>query len=126
MFEQTPSLRSADIRILTHHIYEYKKGLRLLALHTMNVKERREAERILDRRKIPYFVQTVSQEKINIFLGDTQCIEVVKSFQKDSLTQYTAEQDFILGIMLGYDRKSQCARYLDFCKKKKKRKELPL
>lgn len=117
MFEQTPTLRSADIRILTHHIYEYKKGLRLLALHTMNAMERSETERILERRAIPYFIQKVSQQKINVFLGNKQCIEVIKSFQEDSLTNYTAEQDFILGIMLGYDRERQCTRYLDFCRK---------
>lgn len=124
MFEQIPSLRSADIRILTHHIYEYRKGLRLLALHTMRAKERREAERILIRREIPYFIQSVSQEKINIFLGDEQCIKIVQSFQQESLTNYTAEQDFMLGIMLGYDKHKQCLRYLDFHGKIQKQKQL--
>lgn len=119
MFEQLPSLRSADIRILTHHIYECKKGLRQIALHTMNSHERHEAERILNKRGISYFIQEVSLYKINIFLGDETCIKILQSFKKDSLTDYTPEQDFILGIMLGYDRKQQFERYLEFSERKK-------
>lgn len=117
MFEQAPSLRSADIRILTHHIYEYKKGLRLLALHTMNSREQQEAERILKKREIPYFIQKVSMHKINVFMGNLECIEIIQSFGKDSLRQYSAEQDFMLGIMLGYDRKSQFSRFLNLQRK---------
>lgn len=118
MFEKTNTSRSADIRILTHHIYEYKKGLRLLALHTIAASERKEAERILGRREIPYFIQEVSSQKINIFMGDANCIKTIQSFGKESLNQYTPEQDFMLGIMLGYDRKQQFERYLDFTRKK--------
>ncbi len=118
MFEKSPNFRSADIRILTHHIYEYKKGLRPLALHTLNACERQTAEQILKRRDIPYLVQAVSAKKVNIFLGSEECIKVVKSFRKDSLADYTPEQDFILGTMLGYSREEQVRRYLDFAKSK--------
>lgn len=114
MFENTHPIRSVDIRILTHHIYEYKKGLRHLALHTMNSNERKEAEHILQRRAIAYFIQEVSPYKINIFMGEESCIKIIKSFSKDSLTDYTPEQDFILGIMLGYNRKEQFLRYLNY------------
>ncbi|PID89088.1 MAG: hypothetical protein CSB01_03860 [Bacteroidia bacterium] len=127
------------MRILTHHIYEYKKGLRPLALHTLSSEERETAERILQKREISYFIQEVSvhkiniflgqkreiayfiQEvsahKINIFLGDANCIKIVQSFRKNSLSDYTPEQDFILGTMLGYSRKEQVNRYLKFIHK---------
>ncbi|MBS9768434.1 MAG: DUF2023 family protein [Flavobacteriaceae bacterium] len=118
MFELSPKFHSANIRILTHHIYEYKKGLRPLALHTLSSQERSIAERILQRREVAYFIQEVSTQKINIFLGDTNCIEVIKSFRKDSLSDYTPEQDFILGTMLGYSRQEQVNRYLKFTSKK--------
>ncbi len=118
MFEQSPDFRSADIRILAHHIYEYKKGLRPLALHTLNARERKIAESILQKRNVSYLIQEVSEHKINVFMGTPECIEVVKSFHKDSLTDYTLEQDFILGTMLGYSREEQVKRYLKFSKQK--------
>ena len=39
--------RSADLQILIHHIYEYKKGIRNMVLHTMQSNEKQKAETIL-------------------------------------------------------------------------------
>jgi len=47
-----------------------------------------------------------------VFFGNRVCIEVLKRFGKRSLADFTAEEDFVLGIMLGYDRLKQCERYL--------------
>lgn len=44
-------------------------------------------------------------------LAKKKCVDVVKTFSP-KLNELTAEQDFILGIMLGYDRVKQCERYL--------------
>lgn len=49
---------------------------------------------------------------MNIFFGNPDCVEVIKSFGNISLSDYTPEQDFILGIMLGYNSDIQCKRYL--------------
>lgn len=38
-------------------------------------------------------------------------MDVVRTFNP-KLNQLTAEQDFMLGIMLGYDRVKQCERYM--------------
>ena len=99
------------MEVLNHHIYEYKKGLRNLVLHTMNRCDVPEAEKKLLRQGIAFFIQSVSPRKVNIFFGEEQCVKIVQSFQKKSLSLFTPEEDFILGVMLGYDRIQQCERY---------------
>ena len=101
-----------DLRVFYHHIYEYQKGLRNLILTTEKEKHREAIERHLDMRYIDYMVQDIGNDKINVFFGNPSCIEVVKTFGKNRLNQLTPEQDFMLGIMLGYDRVKQCDRYL--------------
>lgn len=54
----------------------------------------------------------MNNEKINVFFGAKDCVDVVKTFVSKKLNELTPEQDFILGIMLGYDRLKQCERYL--------------
>lgn len=104
--------RSADLQILVHHIYEYRKGVRNMVLHTMCSHDCKEAEQILSKRGICYIVKTVNAQKVNVFFGNPDCVEVIQSFGNISLSDYTAEQDFILGIMLGYNSDLQCKRYL--------------
>lgn len=118
--------RTADLQVLVHHIYEYNKGVRNMVLHTMSNARRDRAENILKQRDVTYYIQQVSSNKINIFFGNPECIDVVKSFGKKSLTDYTPEQDFILGIMLGYDRNQQCHRYMKMQKKLNKNKLLSI
>ncbi len=100
------------MKVLCHHIYEYKKGLRNLVLHTMDSRDLEKAEEKLRQYRITYFVQYVTPQKVNVFFGKEQCVKIVKSFQRRTLTDFTPEEDFILGIMLGYDRLIQCDRYL--------------
>ena len=114
--------KSADLQILMHHIYEYKKGIRNLVLHTMCSSDRDKAEKLLVKRGMHFTIKPVSTDKINIFFGNPDCIKVVRTFGEKSLSAYTPEEDFILGVMLGYDRNQQCQRYLSR-KKKGKEKE---
>ncbi len=116
--------QSADLQILMHHIYEYKKGIRNLVLHTMSKLEQQKAEQLLIQRQMDYTIEAVSPTKINIFFGNPSCIEVVRSFGQKSLSEYSAEEDFILGVMLGYDRSQQVARYLNKKGAAKKEKHL--
>ncbi len=102
--------RSADLQVLLHHIYEYKKGLRSLVLHTMSTSQEELALDLLERRKIPFYCVRVSSKKINIFFGEESSVKILRSFGQVSLSKLSDEQDFILGIMLGYDRKQQCER----------------
>lgn len=100
------------MRVLFHHIYEYKKGVRHLVLHTLPASSRAEAEQKLQQQNIDYLVRQVTPTKINLFFGDKECVQVIKNIGDKSLSDFSPEEDFILGIMLGYDRLQQCKRYL--------------
>lgn len=108
------------MKVLNHHIYEYKKGLRNLVLHTMCSVDIKLAEEKLLRHNITYFIQFVTPQKVNIFFGKEQCVKIIQSFNKKSLTDFSDEEDFMLGIMLGYDRMQQCDRYIQRNKEKYK------
>lgn len=98
--------------VLSHLIYEYHKKLRSLALYTFHASLKGEVEAWLRSRKIDYIMQEVSPVKYNVFFGDTPCLEVIRLIGGDKpLAEYTPEEDFMLGIMLGYDRLEQCRRY---------------
>lgn len=103
---------TSNFRVLCHHVYEYNKGLRSLVLHTMAMVDLQTTEEFLSKRNIRYHIQIVSPSKFNVFFGVPDCVEIVKLFGNKPLNQLTDEQDFILGIMLGYDRTMQCERYL--------------
>lgn len=105
-------VRSENTHVFFHHIYEYKKGLRNLILHTTHRKNESKIRKKLAQHQIAYVIYPLGQEKINVFFGEQICIDVIKRIGKDCLTGYTPEEDFILGIMLGYDRRKQCERYL--------------
>ena len=97
---------------LSQHLYAYKRGVRRLVLHTTKAVDRHHIETKLTKEAIPFLIVSVSPEKINVFFGDRVCVEVVRSIGKRKLSDYTAEEDFLLGAMLGYDMVRQCDRYL--------------
>ncbi len=100
-----------DLQVFCHHIYEYKKGLRNLVLSTEKASNKDLIEKRLKRENIPYVIHEIAENKINVYFGNQACIDVVATFDK-RLNKLTPEQDFILGMMLGYDRLQQCERYL--------------
>lgn len=100
------------MEVFCHHIYEYQKGLRNLILHTTDQSKRMEIIAKLEKREIAYLIYPVLGKKINVFFGDKRCIDVLKQIGKACLNDYTPEEDYILGIMLGYDRLKQCERYM--------------
>ncbi len=105
----TPSQYN-DLRVFYHHIYEYKKGLRSLVLTTEKADNRWIIESKLQKEQIPYVINNVNGKNINVFFGNKDCIRVVSTFDS-RLDKLTPEQDFMLGIMLGYDKILQCKRY---------------
>ena len=100
------------MKVFTHYLYEYKKGLRNLALYTGNLQEKGAIEKKLRRKNIDYYIQKINGARMNVFFGDAVCIEMIKQMKFKLLSNLTEEEDFILGIMLGYDRLKQCERYL--------------
>lgn len=103
---------SENMHVFLHHVYEFKKGVRNLILHTTKSEHEATIRERLEREHISYLICPIGHQKINIFFGEDICIDVIKTIGKLYLFDYTDEEDFLLGIMLGYDRKKQCARYL--------------
>ena len=81
-------------------------------MHTLAAEFFFEAESRLRRNAIVFIVRKVNDSKINIFFGDPDCVAVVASFGDKPLNVLSPEEDFMLGIMLGYSRIEQCRRYL--------------
>ena len=82
-------------------IYEYKKGMRDLALYTCESYLVEEFIVILEKMKIQ-----------NLFFGNPFCLEIVRRFSNKELSKLSPYEDFILGIMLGYSRNEQYHRVL--------------
>lgn len=110
---QITKQQHSELGVFLHHIYEYKKGLRSLILTTEKKTNREYIEHKLMKENIPYIIAPVSEKSpsINVFFGNEDCISVIKTFQKP-LNKLSDEQDFMLGIMLGYDKILQCQRYM--------------
>ena len=106
-------LDTYEHRVFTHHLYEYEKRLRNLVLYTTNDANREFIEVFLQSKKVDYCIRKVDRTKINVFFGDQGCVDVVRLMNFRSLSSLKDEEDFILGIMLGYDRLKQCERYLE-------------
>ena len=100
------------MKVFRHHVYEYKKGIRRLILHTTLRVHQARIERILQKNEIVFLIHHLGEKRINVFFGDRACIEVIRNFNKHHLFELTDEEDFILGTMLGYDTAKQCERYL--------------
>ncbi len=100
-----------ELAVFNQQMYLYQKGVRGLVLTTEKAHNRTIIERKLNRENIPYDIREISDSKINVFFGDQRCIDVVRTFDS-RLNMLTPEQDFMLGIMLGYDMPQQCKRYL--------------
>lgn len=106
-----------ELSVFKHHIYEYQKGLRNLVLATEKTKNEETIRQILERREIAYVIHKMSDKKINVYFGEPACVEVIKTLNP-KLNEISPAEDFILGIMLGYDRRKQCERYLSFLNRK--------
>lgn len=100
-----------DMRVLTNHIYEYKKGVRNMVLFTFNKKYEEFATARLRRQGIGYIVQPVGNDRVNLFFGRQECLDAIRLMVTRPLNLLTPEEDFILGAMLGYDICAQCERY---------------
>lgn len=103
----------ADVKVFSHLIYEFEKGVRNLVLYTLSEEYLPLALNKLDHREIEYFVQPVPNKgSVNIFFGRSECLKTLRKFLKERpLNSLSPEEDFILGALLGYDLCRQCERY---------------
>ena len=104
-----------DMRVLAEQIYQYKKGVRSMVLYTFPERYKHQAIAKLERQDIDYIIQPVGNSRINLFFGRRECMDAIRLMVKRPLNELTPEEDFILGMLLGYDLCMQCARY---CKRK--------
>jgi hypothetical protein len=102
----------AVLRLVHHNIYEYGRGVRSLFLMTVTRRELEFAVGRLHARGIDYFIQELNPIKVNLFFGRPAFVAVARSFVTRPLNALTAEEDFMLGTLLGYDCEQQCLRFL--------------
>lgn len=101
-----------DMKMCLHHIYEYKKGIRNLILCTIPTGCAKVLSERLDNNGIAYYIQNVVHGKVNLYFGDVACLNALRNFiTSKPLNLLTPEEDFMLGIMLGYDITKQSERY---------------
>jgi Protein of unknown function (DUF2023) len=100
------------LRLFHHNIYEYRRGVRALFLMTVNRRELELAVWKLNTQGIHHFVQEINPNKANVFFGKPAHVAVARSFMTRPLNELTAEEDFMLGTLLGYDCEQQCRRFL--------------
>ena len=107
----------AELKVFLNHVYEYKKGVRNMVLYTTHKRHEEFAVERLNKQKIDYCIQPIGCDKINLFFGRRECIEVIQSLASRPLNQLTPEEDFTFGALLGNALCGQCLRY---CKRKAK------
>lgn len=103
----------ADMKVLMNHIYEFKKGVRRMVLFTFNKKYEDFAVTRLQHQNINYVLQPVGNNRMNLYFGRKECLDVIRHMVTRPLNQLSPEEDFILGAMLGYDICAQCERYCE-------------
>jgi len=100
------------MKVFLHHIYEYQKGLRNLVLFTGHADCRELIECKLKKSCIDYAIYPLGKTRINVFFGESVCVATVQKIGCEHLSGMSLEHDYMLGIMLGYDRIKQSVRYL--------------
>lgn len=101
------------MQVFYHLVYEYQKGLRDLCLFTCSDELSEKIKKSLELQKIEYSICPLENNKINVFFGMPSCLEIIKKFSCEDLNKITTEEDFILGMMLGYAKPQQYQRFLD-------------
>ncbi|MDR1834858.1 MAG: DUF2023 family protein [Fusobacteriaceae bacterium] len=100
------------LSVFFHMLYELNKGLRTLSLLTTSEKNVGLIMEQLEKCKYDSIVETLQSGYVNIFFGKPDSVNVIRSFRKTTLRDFTLEEDFILGVLLGYNKDQQCKRYL--------------
>jgi hypothetical protein len=104
--------RMMAMDVFFHLLYEHSRGLRDLALYTTYPDQQADVTRELELEGVAYWFRPLEDGRLNVYFGHRACIDVIRSFGECPHFRLTPEQDFMLGIMLGYDRTRQCERFL--------------
>lgn len=101
-----------ELDLFIHMIYELDKGVRVLSLLTTSSDNEEVIREKLDSSEYKYMIEHLNNKMINVYFGTANSIKVVESFKKAPLSHLSPEEDFILGVLLGYNTEKQCSRYL--------------
>ena len=85
-------MMTADMKVLMNHIYEYKKGVRQMVLYTCNKKYESFATLRLEHQNIPYIIQPVGRDRMNLFFGRQECLDAIQLMITKPLNQLTPER----------------------------------
>lgn len=110
--DQTNSLAGSRMQILVNSIYELNKGVRHLFLLTAGRSDLPRIRSRLEIEGVDYFVQDINATKCNIFFGKQVLVQTARYIAMKPLNRISPEEDFMLGILLNYDKERQCQRFL--------------
>lgn len=111
--DQPDSLISVSGRIVNHSLYELDKGVRQLFMLTVSWADLPGVVARLAAERVDHYIHRLNDSRVNLFFGRAALVETVRRFVDKPLCELTAEEDFMLGALLGYDREQQCRRYLE-------------
>lgn len=114
--DQPTEMKSASMKFLVHHLYEYRKGVRQMFMMTLPAQEAPPVTRRLEAESIDYYVHEVNASKVNVLFGRAAWVETARNVVTKPLSRLSPEEDFILGTLLGYDKEQQCLRFLAMSK----------
>jgi len=110
--DQPIDVSGGCLRLFHHHLYEYSKGVRQMFMMTLHEQEAEPFVRQLADSAIDHYVHHAGERRVNLFFGRAAYIETTRSLVTKPLCRLSPEEDFILGVLLGYDREQQCRRFL--------------
>ncbi len=111
--DQPDPLISISGRIVNHSLYELDKGVRQLFMLTISWADLPGVIARLAADRVDHYVHRLNDSRVNLFFGRAALVETVRRIVDKPLCELTAEEDFMLGALLGYDREQQCRRYLE-------------
>lgn len=103
------------MEVFNTYLYEVLKGTKPAALITCgDMPCSKMVERLKRYKKegLDFEVKKLSCGKVNLFFGKAPCIEVIRGALSKPLNSLSPHEDFMLGIILGYDTVLECKRFL--------------
>ena len=111
--DQSTHLNAGLTRLFNHQLYELSKGIRPLSMLTVTKPECDPVVRRLMRDGVAYYLHEACATKVSVLFGRPAAVAAARRFLTKSLCKLSPEHDFMLGILLGYDREQQCVRYIE-------------
>lgn len=93
--------RYDNMKMLLHHIYEFRKGVRDLVLCTLCPTCAGLLIERLRSQGIDYLLQPVTEQKVNLYFGKRSCLDAVQTFVDKPLNKTDSRGGFHAGHHVG-------------------------